>query len=280
MRDFHKFYLRVEEAQIHAGKLRSIKTELQSYDSIAPEISINQPQYSQDALDIKTEFDEQDLDSITSNQMQNTQIKFTEDPLKNLNQTATEDEESKAESMFYGEEWQKNEPEDSYASSDNSNRNFDGPDGTTPTRIQSDKNYRDNDIFIMKYFKRIYCDLCKVECEDFADMQKHFTNFHKQVGYLMCCSRKFYHRYRLVDHIHTHLNPEHFKCDRCGRILSDRGKLRSHMLSVHRPVPVQLNYPCDVCGEAFSKANALRRHKYTHMPEEEKKFACSDCGQL
>ncbi|TMW40811.1 hypothetical protein DOY81_014106, partial [Sarcophaga bullata] len=164
VRDFHKFYLRVEEAQIHAGKLRTIKTELQSYDCLEPGTAINQPQSSQDVIDIKTEppFDEPDLDSITSNQIQSAQTKFTEDPLKNSNQTAIEDEESKADSLTYGEEWQENEPEDSNSSSDNSNQNVVGPDGTTPEKIPSYKNYRDNDIFIMEYFKQIFCDLCKV----------------------------------------------------------------------------------------------------------------------
>ena len=256
-----------------------------------PEIVINQSKPLKDALDIKTEspFDEPDLDYIPFNQIHSTETKLAKDPLKNPNQCTIEEKESKTKFSTDDEEWQENEKGVSNSSSDcdinNSNQNGDTSDGMTPTKrlrvyVKRGKNYKDNDFFIMEHFKQIICDLCEVELEDFADMQKHFTNVHKQVGYLVCCSRKFYHRNRLVDHIHTHLNPEHFKCDQCGKVLSDRGKLKSHMLSVHRPSDVQLSHACDVCGKSFTKANVLRRHKLTHLPEEEKKFPCSDCGKL
>ncbi|TMW40184.1 hypothetical protein DOY81_014737, partial [Sarcophaga bullata] len=112
VRDFHKFYLRVEEAQIHAGKLRTIKTELQSYDYLEPEIVINQSKPPQDAVDIKTEspFDEPDLDCIPFNQIHSTEIKLAKDPLKNPNQSTIEEKESKAKSLTDDEEWQENEP--------------------------------------------------------------------------------------------------------------------------------------------------------------------------
>lgn len=113
----------------------------------------------------------------------------------------------------------------------------------------------------MKHFKQVICDLCEVELKDFGDMQKHFINVHKQVGYLVCCSRRFYHRNSLVEHIHTHLNPEHFKCGRCRKILSDRRKLERHLLSVHRPSDLRLKHGCDVCGKSFAKANVLHMHK-------------------
>ena len=267
--------------------MRTIKTEIQTYDYLEPEIVINQSKPVKDAVDIKTElpFDEPDLDYKPFYEIHSTKTILANDPLKNPKQNTIEEKESKADD----EEWHANDKDISNSSSDcdisNSKQNGDASGGMTRAKrlrvyVKRGKNYKDNDFFIMEHFKQIICDICEVELEDFADMQKHFTNVHKQVGYLVCCSRKFYHRNRLVDHIHTHLNPEHFKCDQCGKILSDRGKLKSHMSSVHRPRNVQLTHACDVCGKSFTNINVLRRHILTHLPEEEKKFPCSDCGKL
>lgn len=140
-------------------------------------------------------------------------------------------------------------------------------------------NRKENDKFIAEHFKQMFCDLCQIPFEDFPSMQRHFTEIHKQRGYVVCCKRKFFDRTRLVDHLHCHLNPDHFKCAECGKAMSDRISFDSHMLRVHRANEVVKQHSCDVCGKSFTEAYVLRIHKLTHLPEEEKKFPCEDCGK-
>ncbi|KAM7344983.1 uncharacterized protein ACRADG_011483 [Cochliomyia hominivorax] len=180
---------------------------------------------------------------------------------------------------------------DSASDNDNDNDNNDAnyqPDKDATETVESKRrkayskhrtNRKENDKFIAEHFKQMFCDLCQVPFDDFPAMQKHFNETHKQRGYVVCCKRKFFDRTRLVDHLHCHLNPDHFKCAECGKAMSDRISFDSHMLRVHKPSEVVKQHCCDICGKSFTEAYVLRIHKLTHLPEEEKKFPCSDCGK-
>lgn len=176
---------------------------------------------------------------------------------------------------------------DSNDNDDNHDTNYQsGKDSPETTECKKRKSYnkhrtnrKENDKFIAEHFKQMFCDLCQIPFEDFPNMQRHFTEIHKQRGYVVCCKRKFFDRTRLVDHLHCHLNPDHFKCAECGKAMSDRISFDSHMLRVHRANEVIKQHSCDVCGKSFTEAYVLRIHKLTHLPEEEKKFPCEDCGK-
>ncbi|XP_065369919.1 transcription factor grauzone-like [Calliphora vicina] len=141
-------------------------------------------------------------------------------------------------------------------------------------------NRKENDKFITKHFKQMLCELCQVPFENFFAIQKHFSETHQQRGYVVCCKRKFFDRTRLVDHLHCHLNPDHFKCAECGKVMSDRLRLENHVMRVHRANEVVRKHCCDICGKSFTDAHSLRVHKLTHLSEEEKKFPCQECGKF
>ena len=140
-------------------------------------------------------------------------------------------------------------------------------------------NRKEHDQFIAKHFKDIVCDLCETSFENFPALRQHFSVTHKQKGYVICCNKKFFNRTRLVDHIHTHLNPDHFKCKECDRVMSDRLHFESHMLRFHGATELKKKH-CDVCQKPFIDGYSLRIHKLTHMPENAKKFPCEECNKL
>ena len=137
-------------------------------------------------------------------------------------------------------------------------------------------NRHQHDTFIMQHFK-ITCVLCHIHVETFQTLRKHFEIEHKQLGYAVCCKKKFYRRSVLIDHINRHLDPNYFKCDLCGKILSDRRCLELHHRR-HLEKP-EKTHCCDICGKGFSTNSVLNKHKLIHLSEEEKHFPCSECGK-
>lgn len=214
----------------------------------------------------------------------NTKAKISESKLQEKEENKPSESTVKEEPEDLGDHHQ----EESDSASDNDNDANYQPDkdandtGESKRRKAYSKhrtNRKENDKFIAEHFKQMFCDLCQTPFEDFPAMQKHFNENHKQRGYVVCCKRKFFDRTRLVDHLHCHLNPDHFKCAECGKAMSDRISFDSHMLRVHKPEEVVKQHCCDICGKSFTEAYVLRIHKLTHLPEEEKKFPCSDCGK-
>ncbi|XP_037824096.1 transcription factor grauzone-like [Lucilia sericata] len=92
--------------------------------------------------------------------------------------------------------------------------------------------------------------------------------------------KEFFQRYRLVDHLQVHFNPDHFKCKHCGKVLSNSDNFQKHMLRLHRPKGVNLTHCCEILWKVIMKASLLRYHKLQHLPEEEKKFPCKQCGKF
>ena len=66
-----------------------------------------------------------------------------------------------------------------------------------------------NDEFIAKHIK-LKCEICEAESATFIELKHHFTKMHKCNGYIQCCNKRLDRRYKLVDHIKLHLDPNFF----------------------------------------------------------------------
>ncbi|XP_061396129.1 zinc finger protein 184-like [Musca vetustissima] len=130
------------------------------------------------------------------------------------------------------------------------------------------------DKFLQEHFK-MSCDKCSKTFERFRQLCQHFSQEHNEQGYVMCCATKFFNRRLLVDHINFHLDPEYFKCNLCGKVLTKRICLIGHM-KMHE----EKKFACDKCDKKFVLKHKLDKHKLTHLPESEKKFPCNDCGKF
>ncbi|XP_073823765.1 uncharacterized protein [Musca autumnalis] len=130
------------------------------------------------------------------------------------------------------------------------------------------------DKFLQEHFK-ITCDKCSKTFERFRLLCQHFSQEHNEQGYVTCCATKFFNRRLLVDHINFHLDPEYFKCNLCGKVLTKRICLIGHM-KMHE----EKKFACDKCDKKFVLKHKLDKHKLTHLPESEKKFPCNECGKF
>ncbi|XP_073845574.1 uncharacterized protein isoform X2 [Musca autumnalis] len=177
------------------------------------------------------------------------------------------------ESDFEGFDGHSNNCNDNVVSEDEDNtENKESSPYIFPPRTKNNE----ADEFLKENLE-IKCDLCQAPMKTFPDLLKHFTQEHNQPGYVICCKRKFSSRSLLADHVHVHLDPEYFKCNLCSKVMADRFCLTNHFKKHDRKVKSDI---CDTCGKAFSHSLALKKHKLIHIPDEEKKYPCQDCGKL
>nr|XP_019533154.2 PR domain zinc finger protein 5-like [Aedes albopictus] len=84
------------------------------------------------------------------------------------------------------------------------------------------------------------CDSCSKRCTTFDTLQKHSTEEHEKKATVVCCNLKLTNKYRFVDHIRFHLDPNQFKCSHCSKQFENRDALRrharEHTLKVENPV--------------------------------------------
>lgn len=55
------------------------------------------------------------------------------------------------------------------------------------------------------------CEICSEHFETFTDTIAHYRKVHNQRGYIICCDKKMFKRFMIVQHIMKHINPEAFK---------------------------------------------------------------------
>uniref|UniRef100_W8AP83 Transcription factor grauzone n=1 Tax=Ceratitis capitata TaxID=7213 RepID=W8AP83_CERCA len=132
----------------------------------------------------------------------------------------------------------------------------------------------DYDDYIAQHFK-LSCFLCQKSLENFTVLKAHYREQHKTNGYVKCCGKKLLKRGVLVDHIHFHNDPEYFKCQHCGKLMSDRRGLETHLQYFHGSR--ERIYQCDICSKSFFRREVLARHYQIHAPEEEKHIKCTQC---
>jgi uncharacterized Zn-finger protein len=61
---------------------------------------------------------------------------------------------------------------------------------------------------------------------------------------------------------------KHFKCEICNSVLTTKGSLERHSLSVHEG---KKPFRCHVCGKSFSEQKKFKEH-YTIIHEGKKPF--------
>lgn len=78
-------------------------------------------------------------------------------------------------------------------------------------------------------FASMFCEICNEPLESMANAASHYRREHNVKGYIKCCGRKFFQRYRLLDHVNTHLNISYI-CQVCGKKFDTKQYLRNHMV--------------------------------------------------
>ncbi|KAJ6626763.1 Transcription factor grauzone, partial [Pseudolycoriella hygida] len=130
---------------------------------------------------------------------------------------------------------------------------------------------REKNAKIREFFS-MNCQVCSEPFDNLSEAKKHYRTCHNTAGYVNCCGRKFHRISEAINHIFYHLNPDAYRCDICGKRLTDKRTLNSHMKS-HEP-DSSFTFECDSCHKSFRRESRLLAHKqYVHSP-----VKCTRCG--
>lgn len=230
------------------GKSRKLRKSLKSVQAAAPESANNKETLEDDETEISIE--------NTTNQNEDSSHSPTDfvDDCNRLSSSSESESEDQNQTGKTSNEW-KPRPNPYYK----------------PCTKR-----KETDEFLAKHFK-IICAICQSSMHTFHELTKHFSKQHNEPAYAVCCNRKFLKCSLLVDHIHCHLDPDYFKCKHCGKLMSDRRCLELHAKTHGIQDKTHI---CDICQKGFSRKIGLRNHKLIHLSDEEKKFACDQCGKL
>uniref|UniRef100_A0A182KA94 C2H2-type domain-containing protein n=1 Tax=Anopheles christyi TaxID=43041 RepID=A0A182KA94_9DIPT len=171
-----------------------------------------------------------------------------------------------------------NEQEDSFSSDgENSTTQYVDSlpaDGETSKEGPSEKSkLHENDRIIMEFFK-MRCELCPERVEQnfdrFYTLQRHYRRVHQCRGFLRCCGKKLFRRFRVMEHIESHRGT--IRCEVCDKPFKSKGYLSRHMTEQH------LNdgpgFSCEHCSRTFQTQRQMNAHRPAHETT-----VCNDCGK-
>uniref|UniRef100_A0A1I8PJK1 Transcription factor grauzone n=1 Tax=Stomoxys calcitrans TaxID=35570 RepID=A0A1I8PJK1_STOCA len=106
--------------------------------------------------------------------------------------------------------------------------------GSQQHQMSGKLDQKESDELISQWFSKLECDICQESQATFTSLKEHFSKTHNEgPGYIVCCQRKFFKRYRLVDHVRKHLHAKALKCELCGKRYSRQETLQGHMEKQH-----------------------------------------------
>ncbi|XP_055317606.1 transcription factor grauzone-like [Sitodiplosis mosellana] len=131
--------------------------------------------------------------------------------------------------------------------------------------------------FMVEHFD-MKCDFCETVFRGYYEAREHYKEVHNEdKGYIKCCNTKLRERCSVRDHIKSHLEPEVFKCDICGKTFATRMKLAKHK---HRHyLTKSRSFICDYCNKACRDKEQMVRHMFTKHKFVEAKLECEICSK-
>ncbi|XP_053685076.1 zinc finger protein 808-like [Sabethes cyaneus] len=130
---------------------------------------------------------------------------------------------------------------------------------------------------ILQHYK-LTCDICDESVDDFRSLRVHFESVHNEEPYLVCCEKKLYKKYRMIQHLQLHLDPNAFQCHICGKNYNSKKILREHVKEIHlepKPAKIVEKLKCKTCEKEFYSEGALR----THQQKAHSTTSCPKCSK-
>lgn len=146
---------------------------------------------------------------------------------------------------------------------------------------------------LMKIINRFYnltCELCtaKDDCGStqplrfghLNDLLGHYQTEHAQRGHVRCCDTDFSRYPAIIMHMARHLQPSAFRCEQCGYVVTRPRFLEAHR-QTHLPEE-QKQFACGHCERRFcwKRALVLHERKHTEEASERRRFVCQECGKM
>lgn len=130
---------------------------------------------------------------------------------------------------------------------------------------------------VAKFFS-LKCETCGDKCATFTGLMEHYKSEHQQIGSMTCCGFKLKKYRSAVLHMAKHIQPDAFKCNICGYIVTRPRFLEKHKLT-HLSAE-EKPYACPHCPKRFVWKNAFEVHCAVHKPPEERKYyLCHVCSK-
>lgn len=132
-----------------------------------------------------------------------------------------------------------------------------------------------NEDELIRSVVSLQCNDCSHSASTFDELMAHYKQDHDKDGVLYCCERKFTRRFKLLDHVRLHVNPNEFACEICKKQFNSRYYLADHMAS-HIPEN-EREFQCTLCQKRYSTKSRLANHMKSH--NQELNFKCHHCDK-
>lgn len=112
-----------------------------------------------------------------------------------------------------------NDPSDNLLECTQCHRSFSTPNALTcheighflPPGNDGQPPQLDEDTIIGMFVPSIGCDVCKCSLDTFHDLGSHFRKVHGRSGSVNCCGKKYFKKFRLLQHCLWHVDPKKFE---------------------------------------------------------------------
>lgn len=72
-------------------------------------------------------------------------------------------------------------------------------------------NALDRDNELVQRFFQMECSICTLPLTNFVNAKQHYQDVHAMTGYLLCCDKKYFKFYRILQHCAWHLDSTAFR---------------------------------------------------------------------
>ncbi|CAG9093495.1 unnamed protein product [Plutella xylostella] len=117
------------------------------------------------------------------------------------------------------------------------------------------------------------CNLCDGKYKTTAQLALHKRQVHDKEKSHLCqyCSKGFFKKYHLQEHLRSHTKETPYECPECGKRYRNMQTLGRHQLT-HRGVK---QHHCTLCPMSFYVSGALTTHMISHTKS--RKHKCNYC---
>uniref|UniRef100_A0A1I8JVC9 Uncharacterized protein n=1 Tax=Anopheles merus TaxID=30066 RepID=A0A1I8JVC9_ANOME len=165
----------------------------------------------------------------------------------------------------------KEQLDDDFSPDDNNSTTH--TDDKPPNSRSKKPDLHENDRIIMEFFE-MRCELCPKQAEQsfdrFYTLQRHYRVAHQCRGFLRCCGRKLYRRFRVMEHIQSHRGT--IRCGICDKPFKSKSYLMRHNAEQH--VADGPSFACQHCERTFHTQRQLNQHLPAHETT-----VCKICGK-